>query len=122
MFKHLGAKLTFLLLLLMLLLVIAPLALAQKVPSNGTPNPKAVPQVAIPADTNVPAYGEMSHHFNIRPEPKKKDYLDLGNVIMVPSDPYKVYTNLQFDLLWFRKNHDALAVDFKHKEKEVKRN
>ncbi len=116
MFKHVTIKLTILLVLLLLFAMSAPLAFAQT--TSGKAAPKNIPQVTIPANSGAnPAIGEISQHFKIRPTPKKSMVTDFGSVIMYPQNPYKVYTNLQFDLLWWQKDHDALAVEFRKKDK-----
>jgi len=115
MAKHVTIKLTILLLLLLLLAMAAPVVLAQT-PSDKTA-PKNVPQVTVPAqaDSGPTLAGQISHQFKIRPKTKKSDQVDLGKVIMEPTNPYKVYKDPQFHLYWFRMDHPALALDFKPK-------
>ena len=114
MFKHVSIKLTILLVLLLLFAMSAPLAFAQT--TSGKAAPKNTPQVTIPAQPVTPTYGEISNYFKIRPTLKKSNVVDFGSVIMYPQDPYKVYYSLQFDLLWWQKNHPALAVEFRAKD------
>src|SRR5262249_5198689 len=112
MFKHLPIKLTILLILLLLLAMSAPLALAQT--ATGQATPKNIPQVTIPAEPDLgPAIAQISHQFKIQPKPKQNKEVDLGKVIMEPRNPYKVYTNPRLKMMWFRMDHEALALDFK---------
>ena len=120
MFKHVTIRLTILLILLLLMAISAPGALAQTASGKTTPNP--IPQVTtVPVGSDMtPDIGQISHHFKIQPTPKKSKQVDLGNVIMEPRNPYKVYTDPRLELLWFRKDHPALALDFKPKSDERK--
>jgi len=114
MLKHITIKLTILLILLLLLAFAAPIALAQS--AAGKSAPKSVPQATIPADPNMgSAFGEASQHFKIQPPPKKSNEVDLGKVIMKPTDPNKTYIDPRLKLLWFRRDHPAMALDFKIK-------
>jgi len=118
MSKHLAIKLTLLLLILLLLAIGAPMVLAQT--ASGTPKP--APQVTIPAGTpdSEPAVGKISHQFKIRPGEGTNQEVDLGRVIIKPRNPYKVYTDPRLKLMWFRRDHEALAIDFKIKDKADK--
>ena len=118
MSKHLAIKLTLLLLILLLLAIGAPMVLAQT--NSGAPNP--APQVTVPAGTPDldPAVGKISHQFKIRPAEGKNQEVDLGKVIMTPRNPYKVYTDPRLKMMWFRRDHEALAIDFKIKENKDK--
>jgi len=119
MSKHLAIKLTLLLLILLLLAIGAPMVLAQT--ASGRPNPVA--QAATAATTTPdsdPAVGKISHQFKIRPAEGTNQEVDLGKVIMTQRNPYKVYTDPQLKLMWFRRDHEALAIDFKIKDNKDK--
>ena len=120
MYKHVTIKLTILLIILLLLAISVPLASAQTPSVKPDKSaPKNTPQVTVPAQpaAATPNYQEISNSFKIRVAPKKSNVTDFGSVIMYPQDPYKVYYDLRFDLLWWQKNHPALAVEFRAKDK-----